>query len=260
MYTKTRLTIWTISITVFLGVIVLGLLFRSRLNREKSITESVETIVAHANSKLVVKEEAHRDLGIVKEGTYLHVSFTILNTGTDETRILVRNLSKGGCSSVGSPKNKLASGESTKLEFIFETLGYGGRKPTRRVQVHYNNPEISPLELSVTAKILPPEPYQVPIGELWYNFFVMVDVRHPDAFAKEHIAGAINVPQEKLIEWASNLPKDFLIYLYSEDGKKSDEAAQMLREKGYSECLSVIGGLREWKQRYSDRYLISGSR
>jgi len=209
---------------------------------------------------LVAVDGTNRDLGIVKEGTFTHVTFTIKNIGTDETRILVRDLSMGGCSAVGSPKSKLAPGESTLLDFIFETLGYGGRTTTRRIQVHYNNPKISPLELNVRAKILPPKPYQVPIGELWYNFFILVDIRSPEEFAKEHIAGAINVPQEELINWASNLSKDLLIYLYSEDGTKSDKMAQMLREEGFPECLSIIGGLKEWKQQYSDRYLISGSR
>lgn len=259
MNTK-KLIIWTTCIIIFLGFLILGLSIKSKLNREKARTESVETIVTHADSKLAVKDGAHRDLGIVKEGTYAHVFFTITNIGTDETRILVRDLSMGGCSSVGSPKNRLASGESTRLEFIFETLGYGGRSPTRRIQVHYNNPKLSPLELSVRAKILPPEPYEVPIGELLYNFLVLIDVRSHEDFAKEHIAGAINVPQEKLSEWASKLSKDILIYLYSEDGTESDEAAQSLRKEGFSQCLSLVGGLREWKLRYSNRYLISGSR
>jgi rhodanese-related sulfurtransferase len=237
----------------------LGLSIKSKLNREKARTESVETIVTHADSKLVVKDGVHRDLETIKEGTYPHVFFTITNIGKDETRILVRDLSMGGCTSVGAPKQKLAPGEAVQLEFIFETLGYGGRSPTRRIQVHYNNPKLSPLELSVRAKILPPEPYEVPIGELLYNFLVLIDVRSHEDFAKEHIAGAINVPQEKLSEWASKLSKDILIYLYSEDGTESDEAAQSLRKEGFSQCLSLVGGLREWKLRYSNRYLISGS-
>lgn len=258
MNTK-KLIIWTTCIIIFLGFLILGLSIKSKFHKEKQSTVSVKYKAVHADSKLAVKDGAHRDLGIVKEGTYPHVFFTITNIGTDETRILVRDLSMGGCTSVGAPKQKLAPGESVQLEFIFETLGYGGRSPKRRIQVHYNNPKLSPLELSVISEILPVEPYQIPIGELLYNFLVLIDVRSHEDFAKEHIVGAINVPQEKLSEWASKLSKDILIYLYSEDGTESDEAALSLRKEGFSECYSMVGGLREWKQRYGNRYLIPGS-
>jgi rhodanese-related sulfurtransferase len=248
-------------IVLFLVAIISGISIIMKLRMKESPDRSYETTDKHANSKLsklIAENGAHRDLGNVKEGTYPHVSFTITNLGEDETRILVRDLSRGGCTSVGSPKQKLAPGESTELEFIFETLGYGGSHTTRKILVHYDNPETSPLSLSVTARVLPVEVHQVPAGELLYNFFVLVDIRSEEDFTEEHISGAINVPYEKLDKWSLNMSKDLLIYLYSEDGIESDKVAIALREKGFSECYSMVGGLKEWKKQYGDRYLISG--
>ena len=259
MNSKVRM-IRNIIIILLLIVIISGISIKIKLDRKKPGNKLLKATVKHANSRLIAEDGVHRDLGTIKEGTYPHVFFTVTNIGKDETRILVRDLSMGGCTSVGAPKQKLAPGESVQLEFIFETLGYGGRSPKRRIQVHYNNPKLSPLKLSVTSEILPVEPHQIPIGELLYNFFVLIDVRSHEDFTKEHISGAINVPLEELDEWSLNISEDLLIYLYSEDGTKSDEAAKILREEGFSECYSMVGGLVEWKKQYGNRYLISGSR
>jgi rhodanese-related sulfurtransferase len=233
--TKTRLVIMAISIILLLGTY----------------------IDTNAAPRLVVKEGTNLDLGTVREGITLRVSFTTTNIGTDEADVDVEVVNLRGCSETSSV-HKLAPGESGQLEFIFETLGYGGQRPTRFIEVYYNNPDLSPLVLSVTAEIIPPEPYQVPLGEMMYNFFVLVDLRPSEAFAEEHIVGAINISKGELAKWASNIPKYIMIYLFSEDGIKSDEAAQMLREKGFSECVSLLGGLKEWKQMYGNELLISG--
>ncbi len=270
--TKKNLTIWAGGTILFLLALIWGLSGWNRIekigvreseskeNRKKQATQTVGSNLTNKVPKLVVKEGVHRDFGSVREGTNPHVFFTLINIGNSEAHISINDLSKGGCTAV-SLIPELAPGDSARLELIFETLGYGGRSPNRRIQIHYNNPDLSPLELSVSARILPVEPYQAPIGELWYNFFVLIDVRSPEAFAKEHIVGSINVPLKELIDWTSNLPKYLSIYLISEEGKESDAAAQMLRKKGFSECVSVVGGLKEWRRRYSKKeFLISGYR
>lgn len=127
--------------------------------------------------------------------------------------------------------------------------------------MNYNNPACSPLEISVSARILAPEPYQALIGELWYGFYVLVDVGNPDAYVIEHIVGSINVPLQLLEDWTAKIPNYILIYLISENGEKSDLAAKMLRENGFSECVSLVGGLEEWKWRCcKNELLISGNR
>ena len=230
------------------------------ISKAENRAGEAKTPIPKALPKLVLKEGNHLDIGTVREGTDPHVSFTLINVGTAEARITIDDLSKGGCTAV-SMIPKILPGDSSKLEFIFETLGYGGRTDTRRIRINYNNPFLSPLELSVSAKILSPEPYQAALGELWYNFYVLVDVRSPDAFTREHLVGSINVPLKELKAWAAQLPKYLLIYLISDNGRESDKAAKMLRKDGFSECVSLVGGLKEWKRRYhKKKLLISGMR
>lgn len=210
--------------------------------------------------RLTVRDGAVRDLGEIREGIRTSVTFTLVNEGkADAKNISVHDLSQGGCTAV-SEVSYLAAGDSAKLEFIFETLGYGGQKPTREVKVRYGNPEHSPMTLSVTADVLPVKAHQVPIGELYYNFFVLVDIRDSGTFRKGHIAGAIHVPAAGVADWVSMLPKDFMIYLYSDEGKESDELALELQNNGYTEALSIIGGIGEWKRRYGERFIIEGPR
>ena len=209
---------------------------------------------------LGVREGTHQDLGKVMEGTRVNVTFTLVNTGKAEAPVItLEDLSKGGCSTI-SRVSSLSAGDSAKLEFLFETLGYGGKKETREVEVRYGNPELSPLRLSVTAEVLPVEPWQVPIGELHYNFFILLDVRDEAAFREGHIAGAIHVPADRLLSWAGALPRDFLIYLCSQDGSMSDSLARQMQAGGFSRALSMVGGIQEWERMYGERVIIKGTR
>ena len=223
---------------------------------------STVTFAALKSVAKLVAAEARYDFGTVREGINVPVTFTVTNLGADEAKV-EKVLQAAGCISSGPPfEGTLAPGESARLEYIFESLGYGGVSVSKWIRIYYNNPKLSPLELTVTGKVLPVEPYQAPVGELMYNFFVLVDVQSQESFAKEHIIGAINVPYEELSKWASNASKNVkdnaIIYLCSKDGTKSDKAAQMLRKKGFSHCLSLVGGLTEWKEQYGMGLLISG--
>jgi rhodanese-related sulfurtransferase len=222
--------------------------------------EKKEGIQIDSLPEIIVIDGANKNLGDVKEGVKVSTIFTVKNIGNAIAKdISFHDLSRGGCTSV-SKISELAIGDSAKLEFIFETLGYGGKEQRRQVQVRYNNPENSPITLSVTAKVIPTESYQVPIGELLYNFFVLVDVRNKSKFRAGHIIGAINVPAEDLVSWASQIPKTFMIYIYSDDGNLSDQCAKILREEGYSRTLSIVGGLTEWKSQYGERFIITGDK
>ena len=204
-------------------------------------------------------EKAHLDLGTVREGIKAHVTFVLTNTG-DEQAVIQRIDSSAACTSTGLSTRKLAPGEKLEMKFIFETLGYGGRSPTRSVTVHYNSDEYSPLALQASGKILPTEPHQAPLGELSYNFFVLVDVRSAQKFKAGHILGAINVPSGELMEWMKKVPKHVLVYLYSDTGKLSDRMARRLRREEYSQVKSLVGGLEEWTKRHGDELTVTGDK
>jgi len=251
--------------TVFLGVTIISITNcnnvkqRDNSKKEEQVNNE-ETSKNRSLPRLVVKDGKDRNLGKIREGIKTSVTFTLVNKGeADAINISVHDLSKGGCTAV-SRVSYLAADDSVKMNFIFETLGYAGKKVTRKIELKYDNSKLSPLILSVSAEVLPNKDYQVPIGELYYNFFVLIDVRNENAFRKGHIAGAINIPDEKVLSWASKLNKDFIIYLYSDDGKKSDILAEKLRKNGFTEALSIIGGINEWKRRYGNRVIIDGLR
>lgn len=202
------------------------------------------------------------DFGSVREGVHVPVSFSVFNRGSKE--VIIREVRTFAACVERTPlgKHKLSPGEGIQLEYIFESLGYGGATLDKKIEIHYNNRKLSPLELSVRGKVLPLESHQAPLGELTYNFFVLVDIRPPTSYLKEHIIGAINVPLKNISQWASEAAKsisgELIIYLYSEDGTESDKAVEMLRAKGYSQYLSIVGGLKEWKNQNGGKFLISG--
>ncbi|MBN1350587.1 DUF1573 domain-containing protein [candidate division KSB1 bacterium] len=215
-------------------------------------------------SPILEAENAQFDFGIIREGTNVPVHFNIKNTGT-ETAIIKEIRTFAACvESRPLRKRELAPGELMTLAYVFESLGYGGVSVAKKIEVYYNHRDQRPLVLRVKGVVLPLEPFQVPLGELAYNFFVLVDVRPQSAFAREHIIGAINVPVETIEKWvreiAANLSGEIIIYLYSEDGKDSDSAAQKLRKQGYTQFVSIVGGLNEWKKQKGNKYLISGTR
>ena len=144
---------------------------------------------------------------------------------------------------------------------MFESMGYGGAKIEKPIEIHYDDPKKSPLKLWVKGTVLPLESYQASLDEMTYNFFVLVDIRSAKDYSKEHILGALNIPVERLDAWVSSisksLSKELIVYMISEDGIESDRMVKLLREKGYPQFFSIVGGMNEWKHRNGSKYLVS---
>ena len=77
---------------------------------------------------------------------------------------------------------------------------------------------------------------------------VIVDVRRPDEFAKGHIPGAINVPNEGIAyEQPAELPDlDQVLLVYCQTGRRSAAASKKLADIGYTRVLE-FGGIMTWK-------------
>lgn len=77
---------------------------------------------------------------------------------------------------------------------------------------------------------------------------VLLDVRTPDEFSKEHIQGATLIPVQVLSENLSMLTevKNKKIIVYCHSGTRSVAASRILVEKGFV-ALNVIGGITAWK-------------
>jgi rhodanese-related sulfurtransferase len=81
--------------------------------------------------------------------------------------------------------------------------------------------------------------------------FVLVDVREESEYAKDHLPGAIHLGKgiiERDIE--SRVPDlNTSIILYCGGGFRSALAADNLQKMGYTDVLSMDGGIRAWREK-----------
>jgi len=78
--------------------------------------------------------------------------------------------------------------------------------------------------------------------------YIILDVRRPDEYAKGHIPGAINVPNEEIgtAEIAELPDKSQQILVYCRSGRRSKEASEKLVKLGYTNIVE-FGGILDWK-------------
>jgi rhodanese-related sulfurtransferase len=81
--------------------------------------------------------------------------------------------------------------------------------------------------------------------------FLLVDVREESEFAKDHLPGAVHLGKgviERDIE--TRVPDfDTPMVLYCGGGFRSALAADNLQKMGYTNVISMDGGVREWRQK-----------
>ncbi len=73
---------------------------------------------------------------------------------------------------------------------------------------------------------------------------LLVDVREPAEFAREHIAGALSAPQSAFD--AGKLPRNKRIVVCCQTGMRSRSCAEQLTAAGI-EAVQLNGGLAAWK-------------
>jgi rhodanese-related sulfurtransferase len=81
--------------------------------------------------------------------------------------------------------------------------------------------------------------------------FVLVDVREESEFAKDHLPGAIHLGKgviERDIE--ARVPElSTELVLYCGGGFRSALAADNLQKMGYTNVISMDGGIRDWREK-----------
>jgi len=77
------------------------------------------------------------------------------------------------------------------------------------------------------------------------NQALLVDVREPGEFAREHIAGAQSLPLSAFD--VSRLPRDRKIVLCCQSGARSTRALSQLQAAGFNDVAHLDGGLSAWK-------------
>jgi len=76
----------------------------------------------------------------------------------------------------------------------------------------------------------------------------LVDVREYPEYAEAHIAGARLVPLQSLRQNPELVGGGEDVFLLCRSGRRAQEAAQILRERGLAQPLVVEGGIEAWKQ------------
>ena len=81
--------------------------------------------------------------------------------------------------------------------------------------------------------------------------FLLVDVREEGEFAKDHLPGAIHLGKgviERDVE--ARVPElNTEMVLYCGGGFRSALAADNLQKMGYTNVISMDGGIREWREK-----------
>lgn len=81
--------------------------------------------------------------------------------------------------------------------------------------------------------------------------FMLIDVREESEFAKDHLPGAVHLGKgviERDIEARVPDPKKELV-LYCGGGFRSALAADNLQKMGYTNVMSMDGGIRGWREK-----------
>jgi rhodanese-related sulfurtransferase len=81
--------------------------------------------------------------------------------------------------------------------------------------------------------------------------FTLIDVREESEYAKDHIPGAVHLGKgilERDVE--ERIPDTGTpLVLYCGGGFRSALAADSLQKMGYTNVLSMDGGIRDWRQK-----------
>jgi rhodanese-related sulfurtransferase len=81
--------------------------------------------------------------------------------------------------------------------------------------------------------------------------FILVDVREESEYAKDHLPGAIHLGKgiiERDVEARVPDPNTPMI-LYCGGGFRSALAADNLQKMGYTQVISMDGGIRDWREK-----------
>jgi glyoxylase-like metal-dependent hydrolase (beta-lactamase superfamily II)/rhodanese-related sulfurtransferase len=75
----------------------------------------------------------------------------------------------------------------------------------------------------------------------------IVDVRNPSEHDAGMIDGAISVPLPTLLSRVADLDPTVLTVVYCASGVRSSIAASLLRTKGFSDVVDILGGFEAWR-------------
>jgi rhodanese-related sulfurtransferase len=189
------------------------------------------------------------------EGIAVVHSFVLSNVGDQE---LVIESAKPGChcTTAELSTNRLQPGQSGELRAVLDTSGVSG---ARYITVRSNDPVHPTITLYLTGNVIDRQPYQKPVSDLFYNSYLLLDVREPAAYATGHLLGAMNVPANQAASYAAGLPPGALTIFYDQDGSTAMAVSQALRGGGLAAVYALRGGLALWQKSYGSVRMTAGA-
>ncbi len=88
--------------------------------------------------------------------------------------------------------------------------------------------------------------HSIPLEGIESREGVILDVREAAEYAFGHIDGAKSIPMGELESRLEELDKNEEIYVICRTGNRSDLAAQLLAENGFTKVYNVLPGMNEW--------------
>ncbi|MBU8908948.1 rhodanese-like domain-containing protein [Desertibacillus haloalkaliphilus] len=77
--------------------------------------------------------------------------------------------------------------------------------------------------------------------------YFFVDVREENEFREGHIAQMTNFPLSQFESKLEHVPIDKTIVLICRSGNRSQQAADILVDKGYRDIININGGMLAWE-------------
>ncbi len=80
------------------------------------------------------------------------------------------------------------------------------------------------------------------------NDIVVVDIREPDEYAREHIKGAVSLPLSQFDKTPLKIQAQQKAVFHCRSGMRTEENCARLAEHADGNALILDGGLNEWKK------------
>ncbi len=212
-------------------------------------------LVALAAPKLGVNRTLY-DFGTALDGEVIRFEVVLTNDG-DATLQITNVTYNCSCTSYELPKRTLAPKESVKMTITFRTAGYSryAQPVSQSVTVYSNDPSRPQVQITVRGIVRQLSAYEGSLATFEQGYYVLVDLRPPEEYARVHLLGAVNIPLAELQTRMWELPRRRMIYVYDAKGADALQAVQLLNQQGYV-ARAISGGLAGWYVAMGDLFLV----
>lgn len=79
---------------------------------------------------------------------------------------------------------------------------------------------------------------------------LLLDVRTPEEYARDHVPGAVNIPHDQLASRVSEIDvhRDREVVVYCERGGRAAKASEILEASGFSTIRHLDGDMSAWRE------------